>query len=298
VDAGLPALTMAVNVSAMEFANDDFLENVFSTLRETGMPPNRLELELTESVLMKRVDSAVSVLKALRSKGIRVTVDDFGTGYSSLSYLRKFPVHALKIDQSFTSQISSDGDDSVIVKAVIAMAHSLKLSVIAEGVETLAELQFLHAHQCDEAQGYHFSKPLPASEFASFLHAGILTPANTNSENNQRRHPRQRVLKDGKIISGNMSCIIDVKIRDLSATGALIRMASIVSLPSDFSLLIVSERKIYSAVARWRKGDIMGIEFVGKPRLSALRTARSHEPIDGTIGTSLISPKISEMMVI
>ena len=95
-----------------------------------------------------------------------------------------------------------------------------------------------------------------------------------------------------------MSCIIDVKIRDLSATGALIRMASIVSLPSDFSLLIVSERKIYSAVARWRKGDIMGIEFVGKPRLSALRTARSHEPIDGTIGTSLISPKISEMMVI
>ena len=129
---------------------------------ETGMPPNRLELELTESVLMKRADSAVSILQALRNKGIRVAVDDFGTGYSSLSYLRKFPVDALKIDQSFTRQISSDGDDSVIVKAVIGMAHSLKLKVIAEGVETLDELQFLCAHHCDEAQGYHFSRPLPA----------------------------------------------------------------------------------------------------------------------------------------
>ena len=107
-DAGLTELTMAVNVSAMEFANEDFLEGVFSTLHETGMPHNRLELELTESVLMKRADSAVAVLQALRNKGIRVAVDEFGTGYSSLSYLRKFPVDALKIDQSFTPPDKSE----------------------------------------------------------------------------------------------------------------------------------------------------------------------------------------------
>jgi diguanylate cyclase (GGDEF)-like protein/PAS domain S-box-containing protein len=290
-DAGLPALTMSVNVSAMEFVNEDFLEGVFSTLDETGMPPNRLELELTESVLMKRADSAVAVLQALRNRGIRVAVDDFGTGYSSLSYLRKFPVDALKIDQSFTSQISSDGDDSVIVKAVIAMAHSLKLTVVAEGVETLEELKFLHAHKCDEGQGYYFSKALPAAEFVSFFKAGILTPVNTNSENNQRRHARQRVLKDGKIISDNMSCVIDVKIRDLSASGALIRMPTNANLPSSFSLLIVSERKLYPASVRWRKGETIGIEFVGEPRISALRIKKSSEPADA--GMSLSSPSSS-----
>ena len=280
-DAGLPAMTMAVNVSSMEFANEDFLEGVFSTLSETGMPHNRLELELTESVLMKRAESAVAVLHALRNKGIRVAVDDFGTGYSSLSYLRKFPVDALKIDQSFTRQISSDGDDSVIVKAVIGMAHSLKLKVIAEGVETLEELQFLCAHHCDEAQGYHFSQPLPALQFETMLKAGILIPANTNTENNQRRHPRQRVLKDGKIFSSSLNCVFDVKIRDLSASGALIRMPENASLPSAFSLLVVSERKLHAAEVRWRKGDTVGLEFVGKPQMSALRIGKVYQPVAG-----------------
>lgn len=283
-DAGLPAMTMAVNVSSMEFANEDFLEGVFSTLSETGMPHNRLELELTESVLMKRAESAVAVLQALRNKGIRVAVDDFGTGYSSLSYLRKFPVDALKIDQSFTRQISSDGDDSVIVKAVIGMAHSLKLKVIAEGVETLEELQFLCAHHCDEAQGYHFSQPLPALQFETMLKAGILIPANTNTENNQRRHPRQRVLKDGKIFSTNLNCVFDVKIRDLSASGALIRMPENANLPSGFSLLVVSERKLHAAEVRWRKGDTVGLEFVGKPQLSALRIGKVYQPVVGMTG--------------
>ena len=274
-DAGLPPLTIAVNVSAMEFANDDFLENAFSILQETGVSPNRLELELTESVLIKHVESAVSVLQALRSKGVRVAVDDFGTGYSSLSYLRKFPVDALKIDKSFTSRISSDGEDSIIVKAVIAMAHSLKLKVIAEGVETLNQLQFLCAHHCDEAQGYHFSPALPAAQFETMLKAGLLMPVYTNAVNNQRRHPRQRVLKDGKIISANMSCVIDVKIRDMSAGGALIRIPANCTLPESFSLLIVSERKLYHAALRWRKGETIGIELIGEPRMSALRTTNS-----------------------
>jgi EAL domain-containing protein (putative c-di-GMP-specific phosphodiesterase class I) len=295
-DAGLPSLTMAVNVSAMEFADENFLENVFAILNETGMPPNRLELELTESVLMKRAESAVSILQALRNKGIQVAVDDFGTGYSSLSYLRKFPVDALKIDQSFTRQISSDGEDSVIVKAVIGMAHSLKLRVIAEGVETLDELQFLCAHHCDEAQGYHFSRPLPAQQFATMLQAGMLVPVYSKSENNQRRHPRQRVLKDGKIISANMSCVTDVKIRDMSASGALIRIPTGTNLTESFSLLIVSERKLYSAAVRWRKGETIGIEFVGEPRTSALRIGKPHQPADGSIRPFLPLPHDSELL--
>ncbi len=164
---------MAVNVSAMEFCNDRFLEGLFAILGETGLNPRTLELELTESVLMKRAESAASILHALREKGIQVAIDDFGTGYSSLSYLRKFPVDALKIDQSFVRQISTARDDTAIVTAVIAMARSLKLRVVAEGVETLEELEFLRTHQCDEAQGYFFSPPVPPEHFAQLLQSGL-----------------------------------------------------------------------------------------------------------------------------
>jgi diguanylate cyclase (GGDEF)-like protein/PAS domain S-box-containing protein len=172
VDAGLPVSTMAVNVSAMEFRDDNFLENLFAILTETNLDPRFLELELTESVLMKRAESTASILQSVRERGVQVAVDDFGTGYSSLSYLRKFPVDALKIDQSFVRQISA-GDDTTIVTAVIAMARSLKLRVVAEGVETAEELTFLRAQQCDEAQGYYFSRPLPSEQFAMLLRAGI-----------------------------------------------------------------------------------------------------------------------------
>jgi diguanylate cyclase (GGDEF)-like protein len=173
MDAGLPVTSMAVNVSAMEFRDKNFLEGLFATLRETGLDPSFLELELTESVLMKRVEFTASILQALRKRGVLVAVDDFGTGYSSLSYLRKFPVDALKIDQSFVRQISTAGDDTAIVKAIIGMARSLKLRVIAEGVETLEEVAFLRAYRCDEAQGYYFSRPVPAQQFAMLLRNGI-----------------------------------------------------------------------------------------------------------------------------
>ena len=173
MDAGLPVASMAVNVSAMEFRAENFLENLFAVLAETGLDPKSLELELTESVLMKHAASAAAILQTLRESGMRVTVDDFGTGYSSLSYLRKFPVDALKIDQSFIRQISSAGNDTVIVKAVIGMGRSLKLRVIAEGVEKLEELAFLRAYRCDEAQGYYFSRPVPPQQFAMLLRSGI-----------------------------------------------------------------------------------------------------------------------------
>jgi diguanylate cyclase (GGDEF)-like protein/PAS domain S-box-containing protein len=176
-DAGLPAMTMAVNVSAMEFREENFLEGLFAILSETGLDPRSLELELTESVLMKRAESAASILQSLRDRGVQVAIDDFGTGYSSLSYLRKFPVDALKIDQSFVRQISTAGDDAAIVTAVIGMARSLKLRVVAEGVETQEALEFLRAQRCDEAQGYYFSRPVPPRQFASLLRAGISEPA-------------------------------------------------------------------------------------------------------------------------
>jgi diguanylate cyclase (GGDEF)-like protein/PAS domain S-box-containing protein len=173
VDAGLPLGTMAVNISAMEFRSENFLEGVFGVLQQTGLDPRCLELELTESVLMKRAGSAESILKTLRARGVQLAVDDFGTGYSSLSYLRKFPVDALKIDQSFVRQITTTPDETTIVTAVISMGRSLKLRVVAEGVETQEELAFLQAHHCDEAQGYYFSRPVLPKQFAKLLETGI-----------------------------------------------------------------------------------------------------------------------------
>jgi diguanylate cyclase (GGDEF)-like protein len=172
-DAGLPLATIAVNISAIEFRNEHFLDGVFAILQDTGLSPRRLELELTETVLMKRADSTESVFKKLRAGGVQLAVDDFGTGYSSLSYLRKFPIDSLKIDQSFVRQITANPDDTAIVTAVISMGRSLNLRVIAEGVETRREMEFLQAHHCDEAQGYYFSRPLAAPEFARLLETGV-----------------------------------------------------------------------------------------------------------------------------
>ena len=173
---GLPAVTMAVNVSAIEFRDKNFLNRLFEVINETGLDPRLLELELTESVLMKHAASTAVILQSLREAGIRLAIDDFGTGYSSLSYLRKFPVDAVKIDQTFIRQISAD-DDTTIVKAVIGMARGLKLRVIAEGVETPEELAFLRAYRCDEAQGYYFSRPVPARQFAMMLKDAMLQAA-------------------------------------------------------------------------------------------------------------------------
>jgi len=171
--AGLPLATMAVNISAMEFGDEDFLEGVLAILRDTGLDPRSLELELTESVLMKHAESAATVLRTLRAEGVKLAIDDFGTGYSSLSHLRKFPMDSLKIDQSFVRQITSAPDDTTIVIAVISMGRSLKLRVVAEGVETREELAFLKAQQCEEAQGFYFSRPVPPQQFVKLLETGI-----------------------------------------------------------------------------------------------------------------------------
>ena len=170
LDAGLRPTPVSVNVSALEFRDKHFLENVCAILWETPVEPRFLELEMTESVLMARVECTACMLGALKVIGVRLTVDDFGTGYSSLSYLNRFPLDALKLDRSFVHEITSPkANNAAIVHAVITMGKSLKQRVIAEGVETQEQLAFLRDQHCDEGQGYYFSRPVAADEFAKLL---------------------------------------------------------------------------------------------------------------------------------
>lgn len=168
-DSGLKPISIAINVSPREFQSDVLTGMVDRVLKESGMNPAYLDLELTESTLMQNPDCAEETLSAIKSMGARISVDDFGTGYSSLSYLKRFPIDMVKIDQSFVKDITTNPDDAAIAGAVVAMAHSLKLSVIAEGVETLEQLQFLRSINCDEMQGYFISRPVPAEELEQIL---------------------------------------------------------------------------------------------------------------------------------
>jgi diguanylate cyclase (GGDEF)-like protein len=169
MDAGLPPITMAVNVSPLQLGRVDFLETLLGILDETGFDPKYLELEMTEGVLMKRAAATDVTLKTLKTTGLRLAIDDFGTGYCSLSYLTKFPIDTIKIDKSFVREISTAPAETAIVTAVISMAHSLNLVVVAEGVETREEFEFLANLGCDEAQGYYFSRPVPAASFTALL---------------------------------------------------------------------------------------------------------------------------------
>ncbi len=166
---GLPAVTVAVNVSAIQFRQEDFCGLVRKVLQETGLPPQHLELELTESLLLANAELMLSVIQELKAMGVTLAIDDFGTGYSSFSYLRQFRVSKLKIDREFIRDVAVNPDDAAIASAIISMAKSLHLKVIAEGVEDEAQMSFLRTHQCDEIQGYYFSKPLAVDKVADKL---------------------------------------------------------------------------------------------------------------------------------
>ena len=168
-DEGLPAVTVAVNVSAVQFRQEAFCELIRRVLHETGLAPQYLELELTESLLLANAEVTLSVLKELKAMGLTLAIDDFGTGYSSFSYLRQFQVSKIKIDRSFIQDVAVKPDDAAITTAIISMAKSLNLKVIAEGVEDEAQMSFLRAHQCDEIQGYYFSRPLAVDKVADKL---------------------------------------------------------------------------------------------------------------------------------
>jgi diguanylate cyclase (GGDEF)-like protein/PAS domain S-box-containing protein len=175
-DAGFPPIPVAVNISVVEFRDQNFLESIRAILKETRLEPHCLELELTESVLMRHAETTTSLLQQLKAMGVQLAVDDFGTGYSSLSYLRRFPIDALKIDRSFVREITTNPDDATIVSAVISMGRSLKQRVIAEGVETREQLTFLQNQHCAEGQGYYFSRPVFPEQFAKLLENGIREP--------------------------------------------------------------------------------------------------------------------------
>lgn len=167
--AGVPLPRVAVNVSVHQFAQDDFPALVARILSEVGLEPGALEIEITESVLLKDGEAALTTLRELKALGVHLAIDDFGTGYSSLAYLKQFPIDRLKIDRTFVCSVNNDPQDRAIAAAIIAMAESMNLSVTAEGVETEGQLSFLRSRHCDEAQGYLLSRPLPTQEAAEFL---------------------------------------------------------------------------------------------------------------------------------
>lgn len=169
LEAGFKFETMAINISAVEFRSDSFFDGVCRILRTTGLEHRYLEIELTETAVMRDFEATGSILRALSAMDIRIAVDDFGTGYSNLSYLKRFPINTLKLDRSFIHDLPESADVSTIVSSVIRMAHGLHLQVIGEGVETLQQLKFLKSHDCEEAQGYYFSKPLDSRDCQSLL---------------------------------------------------------------------------------------------------------------------------------
>lgn len=165
---------MAVNVSLHQFLLTDIVECTKKALETSGLPARRLEVEITESALAERPEEALIVLRKLKAMGLRLAIDDFGTGHSSLAHLKRFPIDVLKIDQGFIRDIPQSADDMAISRAVIAMGQSMGLEVLAEGVETAAQLEFLRQHGCNFYQGYFCSKPVPANEFAALLQADQL----------------------------------------------------------------------------------------------------------------------------
>ncbi len=171
-DRGYKGLTAAVNLSAKQFQDRNLLSLIKRVLKETGLAPKALNLEITESIVIKDIDTTIKTLTNLAKMGVNISIDDFGTGYSSLSYLKKFPLDVLKIDRAFIRELPNNIDDVAITRAILSMACALKLRVVAEGVETEEQLKFLKANNCHEIQGYYFSKPMEFDDYSTYLQKG------------------------------------------------------------------------------------------------------------------------------
>jgi EAL domain-containing protein (putative c-di-GMP-specific phosphodiesterase class I) len=176
-NAGLRRVPVAVNISGRQVHHKDLATTVRVALESTGLSPQYLEIELTESAVMSNTEAAINTLTRLYEMNVRISLDDFGTGYSSLSYLKRLPVTGLKIDQSFIRDLASDPDDAAIVRAIIVVAQELSLNVTAEGVETAEQVEFLKTHGCSEAQGFYYARPVPANEMRALLGRGVLPAA-------------------------------------------------------------------------------------------------------------------------
>ena len=164
--------TVSVNLSGRQFKEAQIVDHILRIIEQSGVTPASVEIELTETTLMANSDATLTKLDRLRANNVRIAIDDFGTGYSSMNYLKRFPIHTLKIDQAFIRDIPADQDDITITHTIIAMAHALKLEVVAEGVENEAQLEVLREHGCDKAQGFLFSRPLSAEESTRLLAGG------------------------------------------------------------------------------------------------------------------------------
>ncbi len=173
---GLPPVCIAVNLSVRQLTDDNLIDDISKALQDSGMEPHLLELEITESMMMRNPDRMIAVLAKIKSLGVRLAIDDFGTGYSSLAQIKHFHVDTLKVDRSFIRNIPQDAEDKAITKAIISMGKTLSLTVVAEGVETLDQLNFLKNHSCDEMQGYYFSKPIAPEQFADLLREHVPVP--------------------------------------------------------------------------------------------------------------------------
>jgi EAL domain-containing protein (putative c-di-GMP-specific phosphodiesterase class I) len=192
---GLPALRVAVNVSALQFRRLDLVETVRLALSDAGVDARYLEIELTETALMTHPEESVEILERLSRMGVIVSVDDFGTGYSSMSYLRRFPIDKLKIDRSFISHLMTSADDASIVRAIISLAHGLRLKVVAEGVETAEQVAYLQKLGCDQFQGYYFGRPVNASAFEQLMRAASEKGNTCNESDADRTQSRLAILR-------------------------------------------------------------------------------------------------------
>ncbi|HEY9735847.1 MAG TPA: EAL domain-containing protein, partial [Trichocoleus sp.] len=173
---GLPPIQVSVNLSSVQFNQPHLAQTIAATLEQVGLSASALELEITETALMQDAAAAIAILADFKAQGLKIAIDDFGTGYSSLSYLKQFPIDTLKIDTCFVRGVTADPKNRAILTAVIQMAHDLQLTVVAEGVETEAELVLLESYRCDIAQGYYIGRPMPADQFETFLATFLAQP--------------------------------------------------------------------------------------------------------------------------
>jgi len=195
---GLRPVSMAVNLSPRQFADEHLLQDIDEALAASGMSPVLLQLEVTESMVMRNVSRAVKVLDAIQNRGIRLAIDDFGTGYSSMSLMKQFPIDTIKIDRSFVRDLPDDSEDKAITQAIISMGKALGMTIVAEGVETAEQEAFLRDHACDEMQGFLFSKPVPSQQLAELLRSAPLLispplqPAASAALENSTPRPERR----------------------------------------------------------------------------------------------------------
>jgi EAL domain-containing protein (putative c-di-GMP-specific phosphodiesterase class I)/CheY-like chemotaxis protein len=250
--AGLEVPPVAVNLSARQFQQKNLVGMMRDILGESGVGAALLQFEITESLLMNDPEGAVRTLLGLKELGVMLSVDDFGTGYSSLAYLKRFPLDALKIDRAFIKDIVTDADDAAITLAIINLAHNLKLKVVAEGVETEAQLNLLALHACDEMQGYYFSRPVPAAELEAMLREGRRL---TRSQNWAKATPAVLLLDDNE--------------DDLFLLANALRSDEfevVTAVSAEQAFAVLATRPVAVVVADQRMPGMNGTQFLGKLR--------------------------------